>query len=202
MDDIRDRILHAAARVYAEAGFRGATTRRVAQEAGVNEITLFRHFGTKEALVKAALKASGRGVPVVPLEPGDPEAELNSWALNIYRHWYQNRLLVSQVLGDLAEHPELAPDICEEPSCEHAVLSRYLERMRERGLTSRPFVPDAAAGLLLGGLFTHALLRDHFTKPGLPPVEEVIRQFVALLLGAIGAGAGAGAGAESAKGKK
>ena len=55
MQDIRERILDAATRVYTEAGFRGTTTRRVAQEADVNEVTLFRHFGTKEALIKAAL---------------------------------------------------------------------------------------------------------------------------------------------------
>ena len=45
--ELRDRILEAAALVYAETGFRGATTRRIAERAGVNEITLFRHFGSK-----------------------------------------------------------------------------------------------------------------------------------------------------------
>lgn len=153
----------------------------------MNEITLFRHFGTKEALVKAALKEGGRGIRLEPTEPRDPETELYAWALGTYRHWYENRRLISQVMGDLAEHPELAPDICEEPSCEHATLSSYLERMRELGLTSQPFHADAAAGLLLGSVFTHALWRDHFEKPGLAPVEEVIRQYVALLLAALGA---------------
>ncbi|MEO7475110.1 MAG: TetR family transcriptional regulator, partial [Gemmatimonadales bacterium] len=38
--NVRDQLLTAAARVYAEVGYRGATTRRIAQEAGVNEITL------------------------------------------------------------------------------------------------------------------------------------------------------------------
>jgi AcrR family transcriptional regulator len=198
MEDIRERILQATIRVYAEAGFRGATTRRVAQEAGVNEITLFRHFGTKEALVKAALKASGHGIHSAPPEPSVPESELYAWALATYRHWYESRRLINQVMGDLAEHPELAPDICEEPSCEHAMLSRYLERMRELGMTSQPFHADAAAGLLLGSVFTHALWRDHFEKPGLPPVEEVIRQYVALLLAALGTRSPA----EAARGKK
>jgi AcrR family transcriptional regulator len=187
MEDVRERILQATIRVYAEAGFRGATTRRVAQEAGVNEITLFRHFGTKEALVKAALKEGGGRVRPAPTEPCDPEAELYTWALALYRHWYENRRLINQVMSDLAEHPELAPDICEEPSSEHAMLSSYLGRMRESGMTSQPFHSDAAAGLLLGSVFTHALWRDHFEKPGLPPVEEVIRQYVALLLAALGA---------------
>ena len=40
----KDHILEAAARLYGEHGFRGTTTRRIAQEAGVNEVTLFRQF--------------------------------------------------------------------------------------------------------------------------------------------------------------
>ncbi len=188
MEDIHQRILLAAVRVYVALGYRGATTRRVADEAGVNEITLFRHFGTKEVLFKAALKACNEGLQgqILP-EPADPESELFDWALGTYRHWYGNRHLISRVLGDLLEHPELAPDICDEPGCAHRALSTYLGRMHERGLASGSFQPDAAAGLLLGAVFTHALWRDHFEKPGLPPVEEVIRQYVGLALGAIGA---------------
>ena len=90
-------------------------------------------------------------------------------------------------MGDLLEHPELAPDICEEPGCEHHALSTYLDRMQERGLASGSFHPDAAAGLLLGAVFTHALWRDHFDdEPGSHP-RVVIRQYVALLLSAVGA---------------
>jgi AcrR family transcriptional regulator len=197
MEDIRDRILAATLRVYAEAGFRGTTTRRVAQEAGVNEITLFRHFGTKAALVKAALKAGSHGVRFTPAEPVDPERELFEWALATYSHWYEHRRLINQALGDLAEHPELAPDICEEPGSAHAALVGYLMRMQELGLTSRPFQADAAAGLLLGSVFTHAVWRDHFERPGLPPVEEVIRQYVALVLAAVGVQTSAGLTGES-----
>jgi AcrR family transcriptional regulator len=188
MMDIRDRLLHAAAKVYSETGYRGTTTRRIAQVAGVNEITLFRHFGTKKALVHEALKLAYRNAaPVVLGEPVDPVAELNAWAWSIYRHWYQGREMISRVMGDLIEHPVLAPDICEEPGCEHAMLSRYLDRMRELGLARGQFHSDAAAGLLLGGVFTHSIWRDHFEDESLPSPEVVIQQYVALLLSAVGA---------------
>jgi AcrR family transcriptional regulator len=187
MEDIRDRILRAAALIYAEAGFRGTTTRRVAQAAEVNEITLFRHFGTKEGLVKAALHAAHRQAnPVVLTDPVDPEAELYAWAWSTYRHWQENRGMICRVMGDLVEHPELAPDFCKEPGCEHAMVSHYLTRMREQELATGSFVPEAAAGLLLGSIFTHAMWRDHFSDPDLPPAEQVIRQFVVLLLNAVG----------------
>jgi AcrR family transcriptional regulator len=52
-EETRERILCAAREVIAKKGKRGATTREIADVAGVNEATLFRHFGTKEALMVA-----------------------------------------------------------------------------------------------------------------------------------------------------
>jgi AcrR family transcriptional regulator len=187
-DDLSTRILDAAARIYAETGFRGTTTRRVAQEAGVNEVTLFRHFGTKEALVKAALGRVHQQMPPFVLgEPKDPGAEIYAWALGIYRHWFEGRKLICRVMGDLVEHREIAPGVCEEPQCEHGRLSAYLTTMRELGLTTREFHSDAAAGLLLGAIFTHAVWREHFEDETVPPAQVVIREYVRLLLSSIGA---------------
>lgn len=57
-EDTRDRIIAAARDVIARKGKRGATTREIADLAGVNEATLFRHFGNKESLIVAVAKAS------------------------------------------------------------------------------------------------------------------------------------------------
>jgi AcrR family transcriptional regulator len=50
-----DRLQTAAGRVLAQSGLRGATTRKIAAEAGVSEMTLFRRFGTKERLLTAVM---------------------------------------------------------------------------------------------------------------------------------------------------
>ncbi len=70
------------------------------------------------------------------------------------------------------------------------MVTRYLARMRELGLASPDFVPEAAAGLLLGAVFTHAVWRDHFAPVAsdLPPPEQVIGSYVQLTLRSIGAG--------------
>ena len=47
----------AALKVLAERGYAGATTRRIADAAGVNEVTLFRRFGDKRQLILAAIHA-------------------------------------------------------------------------------------------------------------------------------------------------
>ncbi len=52
-EETRERILIATREVIGRKGKRGSTTREIADVAGVNEATIFRHFGTKEALLVA-----------------------------------------------------------------------------------------------------------------------------------------------------
>jgi TetR/AcrR family transcriptional regulator len=54
--DAEQRILEAALRVFASEGYTGATTRKIAEEANVAEVTLFRKFKSKENLLKEVLK--------------------------------------------------------------------------------------------------------------------------------------------------
>jgi len=53
--DRHDQILAVARQLFARQGFRGTTTRQIADQAQVNEAILFRHFQSKEALYWAVL---------------------------------------------------------------------------------------------------------------------------------------------------
>lgn len=48
--DTQARIVQAALALFAEKSYEAATTQAIAQRAGVTEKTLFRHFGSKDAL--------------------------------------------------------------------------------------------------------------------------------------------------------
>lgn len=184
--DTRTRLLEVTAEIYAEAAYRGTTTRRVAEAAGVNEVTIFRLFGSKDVLIKAALERSNQpGFTPLPAVPVDPSAELYAFVRQVFDHLYRHRFLISRVMGDMVEHPEIAPSVCDEPNNEHCQIAGYLTRMRDRGLTRKEFMPEAAAGLLFGAVLTHALWRDQI--PDLPPADLVLRQFVDLALTAVGA---------------
>lgn len=52
----RERILDAAFSLFCERGIEASTTREISQRAEVNEVTIFRHFGSKEGLVAAILE--------------------------------------------------------------------------------------------------------------------------------------------------
>jgi TetR/AcrR family transcriptional regulator len=54
-EERRLQLLAVAVRLFSERGFRGTTTKEIAQAAGVSEAMVFRHFATKEELYDAIL---------------------------------------------------------------------------------------------------------------------------------------------------
>ena len=53
----RDAILEAAKRLFAGDGYTGVSMDQIAAEAGVSKLTVYSHFGDKEALFAAAVRA-------------------------------------------------------------------------------------------------------------------------------------------------
>jgi len=193
---VRDDLLAAAARVYAEAGYRGATTRRIALAAGVNEITLFRHFGSKDALLREALtRTDNRPEAELPEEPRDPAAELLAWAGSHITDMRGRQALIRTCMGEFAEHPGLFVPENSGPVRAARSLAQYLRRLRQRGLTQAEFDPRAAAALLIGTLFADAMGREIMPDLYANEPDQALREYVALFLRGIGVNAKIKAGA-------
>lgn len=58
--DRRQEIVQSALKVFATKGFAGATTREIAEAAGVSEALLYRHFESKEAIYRELASVLGR----------------------------------------------------------------------------------------------------------------------------------------------
>ncbi len=54
--DRRECILQGATEVFGQKGFRGATTREIAQRLGISEALIFKYFPSKEALYRAIIQ--------------------------------------------------------------------------------------------------------------------------------------------------
>ena len=54
-EERREQILRVAVSLFSNHGFRGTTTKEIANAAGVSEAMVFRHFATKEELYAAIL---------------------------------------------------------------------------------------------------------------------------------------------------
>ncbi|MCG8502533.1 MAG: TetR/AcrR family transcriptional regulator [Firmicutes bacterium] len=50
-----DKILYASADLFSKYGYKAVTTKQIAAAASVNEVTLFRHFGTKKNIFEETL---------------------------------------------------------------------------------------------------------------------------------------------------
>ncbi|MFL5403996.1 MAG: TetR/AcrR family transcriptional regulator [Gemmatimonadales bacterium] len=187
---IRDQLLDAAARLYAEAGYRGATTRRIAVAAGVNEITLFRHFGSKDALIREAItRAGSSNVPqLLPEAPRDPTRELKEWARAHITELRERRSLIRTCMGEIEEHPGIFAGDDSPPARAAKSLCRYLRRLRETGVAKAEFDEVAASTMLMGVLFADAMGRD--IMPGMYRSEPdvALDQYVRLFLRSIGVG--------------
>jgi AcrR family transcriptional regulator len=188
--DVREKILKAATELYAETGFRGTTTRQIAQQAGVNEVTVFRHFGSKTALLHEAIRCACSSDAPAPLpeEPRDPKAELLAWAQSHWEELWSRRAVIRTAMGEIEEHPELLPRENNATACAGRELSRYLERLQATGLAQVEFATPAAAMMLMGTLFADATSRDILPFVYRLEPADAVAQYVDLFIRAIGAG--------------
>ncbi|HEX8391886.1 MAG TPA: helix-turn-helix domain-containing protein [Longimicrobium sp.] len=187
--EVRNKLLQAALRVFEECGSRGATTRRIAAEAGVNEITLFRHFGNKAALLNEAISSSGVLRPAAPLprEPRNPRAELLAWARAQHAGIRHNAALIRTSMGEMEGNPEMLRCSAENPRRANTELQAYLERLQGAGLMRAGVDTYAATAMLTGSLFADAMGRDMIPERYPYPEAEAPGKYVELFLRAIGA---------------
>jgi AcrR family transcriptional regulator len=87
----RDRILAAASDLFYRNGIRAVGVEAIAEAAGTNKMTLYRHFSSKDELVAEYLRclATEAGRFWAELEaanPGDPRAQLRGWLKSMEAH--------------------------------------------------------------------------------------------------------------------
>ncbi|MDO8869747.1 MAG: TetR/AcrR family transcriptional regulator [Methanobacteriaceae archaeon] len=88
MDNTEDKILDATIKLLDEVGWDGATTKRIAAEAGVNEVTLFRKFKTKNLMLEAAKnRSAGKFLnELEELLKIDPESDIQTYLRTIWKN--------------------------------------------------------------------------------------------------------------------
>ncbi|MDZ8186396.1 MAG: TetR/AcrR family transcriptional regulator [Nostoc sp. ChiSLP02] len=157
----RTRLIEAATQVFANLGVQGATTREIARVAGVNEVTLFRHFTSKEQLLGAVIENAF----VLQTEAlAHPQAWTQDLKIDLkrYAQLYNTMLetyedLIRTFIGEAKRHPEAARQVIQEAAKPlRQKLVAYLESRQKRGivradLEAFPAV-DMFTGMLLAGM--------------------------------------------------
>jgi AcrR family transcriptional regulator len=158
-EQTRDRILDAALKLFSQKGFLGATTRGIARDAGVAEVTLFRHFGSKEKLFEEVI----RGYSFLPamkgilpgLEQAGYEETLLSIACRFLGTLEERRDLIRIMLAERHFYTTQVKKIFRGMLGEvFGMLADYFRRLQRQGML-RDFDPDDAARAFLGAFFAY-----------------------------------------------
>ena len=183
----REQILAAAARLYAEHGFRGTTTRAIAEAAGVNEVTLFRIFGSKETLIVEAMRAHSVPVHVgtLPDIPVNPEHELTAWATQTRKVLVSMRSMIRQAMSDAEQNSEMPKCAARGADAAFGAIHSYLDRVREHGFVPADAETNAAGAMLIGALYHDAMARE-FMPQLFPPASTAPATYARLCLHSLG----------------
>ena len=181
--DTNTRILDAALQLFYEHGYKGTTTRAIAERAGVNEVTVFRNFGSKRGIFIAVIKREADVMEelnsfVLELT-GDMVEDLTTAGTRITREMVSRAKLVKIIMVEAATDPEVWESIHETPFAILARITSYFEEAKGQGYLKEDVDPRLAAigyfSFFFRTLVANAFLgRDVF----LDMDEGSIRQFV------------------------
>jgi AcrR family transcriptional regulator len=180
-----DAILTAAAELIGERGYKGTTTRAIAERASVNEVTIFRRFGSKQGILRALGESWARtmaGFAVGTIEdPEDTHATLLALAAMEVRQARELGAPALRLAFDARSVPEVAEIMGGGPDSNLEGLAAYLSARQAagdlRGDLSPEAMTDAFFALTSTFVMSRQVLGQEATPHGLE-LDEVVRQLV------------------------
>jgi AcrR family transcriptional regulator len=164
-------VYQAVMQVVLERGYAGATTKQMAEAAGVSEVTLFRKYENKSQLVRQAISwlVGQLGFETAAQYSGDIKADL----LHIVQAYQdlviQHGPFIAVLLSEMPRNPELA-DFIDAPIRVFTNLGQVLARYQTEGVLRQEH-PMHALAALLGPLIYTTMLRGAMKEIPLPPLD-------------------------------
>jgi AcrR family transcriptional regulator len=156
----RDRILAVAGDLFYRHGIRAVGVDAIAEAAGTNKMTLYRHFTSKDELVAEYLRQASKG-EVANWErlrakhPGDALAQLRAWLKDMSAHIVSGDERGCPLVNAAVELPEKdhpARRVIEE--CKAGARARVIELCRAAGLKEPDLLADELNLMLEGARVT------------------------------------------------
>jgi AcrR family transcriptional regulator len=186
-DITRQRLMEAALRLFGEVGYTRATTRAIAERAGVNEVTIFRHFGNKKNLLLACIRAGNQvGFAQTFSEQltGDYAADIRAMARLQMADTRQNFEILRLLLCDAQAVSELQQALVLGAADNTERLAAYFRQQIAAGSVRADLNPLVLAHAF-DSLFSSSVLFEYFM--GADPVsalpdDEVLDSLASLFL--------------------
>jgi AcrR family transcriptional regulator len=183
----RQRIIAAAMQLFGQTGYSQASTRAIAEAAGVNEVTLFRHFGNKKNLLMACIEAhnaAGFSATFETLLTGDYAQDILGMARLQIQDTLANMDILRLLLCESRAVPELRKALLAGGRSNLNRLSRYFQRQIEAGVIRPDIHPEVLASAFDSLFSSNVLFETLFLDSLSPrlPAEEVFRPLVDLFV--------------------
>lgn len=171
--DTNDKILEATIEIIKKKGLKAATTRAIAVNAGVNEVTIFRNFGSKKGIIKALIEKCSYSPSFSKVLKErvvwDLEADLYMLAKQYYQIANQNHDLIVIMISLMGtgHFPELQREMVNIPRQLKGDLHQYFTTMKEKGKiidTNIEAQVMTFIGAHFGLFFTHSLFGTQLTN--------------------------------------
>jgi len=163
-----EKLVEAAAVVFARDGLSSATTREIARTAGVNEVTLFRNFQTKQNLLAAVLEKAfeRKSNPLAEKFDTLPEDAslrevITAFAEADYASLKQNVSLMRVLVGEIQKFEEYEMKVLRaifRPRRDE--LTKRIRDAQAHGEVLVDIDPMIVVDQLVGMIFTHVLKSD------------------------------------------
>ncbi len=190
-EERRRQIIEAAATLFSRKGFRGTTTREIAEAVGVSEAMLFKHFATKEELYAAIIEAKSHVERLMDTVVEAVERRDDSGVLCTLAREMIDRTRVDPTLLRLTFFSALEGHALSDMMFRRRVqplddfLIRYISQRIDEGVFRR-VDPTQAAWNFLGMVVYHIQLRELFNQPTTHLTsEQAVDEMVALFLGGV-----------------
>jgi AcrR family transcriptional regulator len=155
----RERILEAGLRVFSKKGYLGATTKEIASEAEIAEVTLFRQFSSKEKLFEEVIH-SYMFLPTLKgllpeLRGMDYPDALSEIARRFLARLSERRELIQIMNSEVRLYPSKVKEIYHNFVDEvFKTLASYFKEMQGKGVL-REFHHELGARAFLGMFFSY-----------------------------------------------
>lgn len=185
----KEELLQAALKVVSEKGYLGATTRQIAREAGVTELTLFRHFGSKEKLFEGLLEQHTflpRLKELLPeLESLPYEEALRLVATRFLLSLKERKSMVKIISSEVNLYPEKIRKVYNNTIDDiRTTLAHYFASLRKKGVL-RQASPSIAARMFFGMLFSYFRAEEIMQGRDITKnrrMEKHVREFVDIFI--------------------
>ena len=166
-----EKVYRAAMQAVIERGYAGATTKQIAEAAGISEVTLFRKYESKSELIRQAILATAvqMDFTVASNYTGDVAADLQRVVEAYQELSAQHGQFITTLMGEISRHPELG-DLLDAPLQLMEGVAGLLARYQEEGLLP-PELPLQAVTALLGPLMIANMIRQFNAAIPLPPPD-------------------------------